>query len=262
LYYAKRPENQENLEIMKWMDRQFMQTPYYGVRRMTHGLRASGFEVNHKRVRRLMRLMGLEALYPKPRRTSVINRQNPVYPYRLKGLAIERPNQVWACDITYVPLRSGFIYLVAVMDWYSRYVLSWRVSTSLDSDFCLEALEEAFSKYGKPDIFNTDQGCQFTCQEWIERLQQAGVTISMDGRGRYLDNIFVERLWRTVKYEEIYPKDYETVKEAKSSLAGYFDCYNHRRFHQALDYQTPAQVYGLGVEKPFKTGFEHLSDTG
>ena len=201
LYYAKQPENQEDLAIMEAIDRQYTLDPCYGIRRMTaHLKKIEGFDVNHKRVRRLMRLMGLMAIYQKPK-TTQRNPQHAVYPYLLRSLSVERPNQVWATDITYIPMAQGFVYLTVLLDWHSRYVLSWRNSTSQDSRFCLEALEEALETYGAPEISNTDQGCQYTCQPWISRLQAAGVRISMDGKGRYLDNIFVERFWRTVKYE-------------------------------------------------------------
>lgn len=265
LYYEKRPENQRNLAVMEAIDRQYLETPYYGIRKMTEVLRRQGFHVNHKRVQRLMRLMGLMAIYQRPK-TSRRNRQHPVFPYLLRNLTIERPNQVWAADLTYIPMAHGFVYLVAILDWHSRYVLSWRVSNSMEGRFCLEALEEAFETYGLPEIFNTDQGSQFTAQAWIDCLKAQEVQISMDGRGRFLDNIFVERLWRTVKYEEIYLKRYETVRELKAGLTGYLRHYNETRLHQALDYLTPAQVYRTGVEKPFKSlrltppTFEQLSN--
>ena len=252
LYVVRQPENVLNLTLMKEMDAIYTRMPFYGVRRITRELENRGYAVNEKRVRRLIRLMGLEALYPKPR-TSIPDKSHALYPYLLRDVRVIRPNQVWAADITYIPMKQGFAYLVALLDWYSRYVLSWRVSTSLDSGFCIEALNEALVKHGPPEISNTDQGSQFTSQLWIARLQAAGVRISMDGRGRYLDNIFVERLWRTVKYEDVYPQCYETVKELKLGLTAYFTLYNQERLHQALDYQTPQQVYFQGVEKPFKT---------
>jgi putative transposase len=250
---------------MKRIDELYTEMPFYGVRKMTAALKEEGLHVNHKRVRRLMRLMGLEAVHPKPR-TSRANRTHPVYPYLLKGLGIIRPNQVWVADITYIPMEKGFVYLVAIMDWASRYVLSWRVSTSLDSGFCLEALEEALNRYPAPEIFNTDQGCQFTSQAWTNRLMAAGIRISMDSRGRYLDNIFVERLWRTVKYEDVYLKRYETVRQVKEGLGQYFQLYNQRRLHQSLGYKTPADIFykETGIQKThskpfgFQTGF--LSD--
>jgi putative transposase len=252
LYYSKQPENTEKLALMRLVDQQYTKMPYYGVRRMTAFLQQQGYLVNHKRIRRLMRLMGLEALYPKPK----LSKRNPthkVYPYLLKGLSITRANQVWAADITYIPVRQGFVYLFAIMDWHSRCVLAWRVSTSLDTGFCLDALEEATATYGNPEIFNTDQGCQFTSYDWIQALVSRGIQVSMDGRGRYLDNIFVERLWRSVKYEEVYPKQYETVKEAKQGLDSYLKLYNSERLHQSLDYQTPKVVYLVGCGKAIES---------
>lgn len=231
---------------MRLLDEQYSRTPFYGVRRMTYWLRARGCQVNGKRVRRLLRQMGLEAIYPKPR-LSQATPGHRIYPYRLRGLKIERPNQVWASDITYIRLRQGFIYLVAILDWFSRYVLSWDVSVSLESDFCLAALEWAL-QMGCPEIFNTDQGAQFTSEGYTGRLEKSGITISMDGRGRALDNIFVERLWRSVKYEEVYLHDYERVEEAVKNLREYFWFYNHERPHQALGYQTPAAIY-FGIVK-------------
>lgn len=265
LYTQKRPVNSLNLELMRCIDELYTEMPYYGVRRMTEHLNNEGYPVNHKRIRRLMRVMGIEAVYSKPN-SSRRNPRHPVYPYLLKNLAITRPNQVWATDITYIPMERGFVYLVAIMDWHSRYVLSWRISTSLDTRFCLEALEEALANHPAPEIFNMDQGSQFTSQVWIDRLKSAGIRISMDGRGRFLDNIFVERLWRTVKYEHIYLTRYETVSQVKTGLNRYFDQYNHRRLHQALDYKTPAAVFynDAGAQKTyskrfaFQTGF--LSD--
>ncbi len=266
VYYEKRPENQRNLAIMEAIDRQYLETPYYGIRKMTVVLRKQGFHVNRKRVQRLMRLMGLMAIYQKPR-TSRRNRQHAVYPYLLRNLVIDRPNQAWAADITYIPMAHGFVYLIAILDWHTRFVLSWRVSNSMEGGFCLEALNEALQKYGTPEIFNTDQGSQFTAQAWIECLQAQEVRVSMDGRGRFLDNIFVERLWRTVKYEDIYLKRYESVPTLKAGLTDYFRHYNEERPHQALDYKTPSQVYKNGVGKPFKSlrltppTFKQLSNT-
>lgn len=262
-YYAKQPVSAEDLAIMEAIDRQYTKDPCYGVRRMSEHLnKVEKFHVNHKRVRRLMRLMNLMAIYQKPN-TSKKHPQHAVYPYLLRGVTIDRPNQVWATDITYIPMAHGFVYLVAILDWATRYVLSWRISTSLESSFCVEALEEALAKYGPPETTNTDQGSQFTGKAWISRLLAAGIKISMDGKGRYLDNIFVERLWRTVKYENIYLKRYESIRELKAGLAEYFQYYNQERLHQALDYQTPFQVYSAGIEKPFKTlsSLEQLSNT-
>lgn len=226
---------------MRLLDEQYTRTPFYGVRRMRYWLSAQGYRVNVKRVRRLLRQMGLEAIYPKPR----LSQPGPghrIYPYRLRGVKIERANQVWASDITYIRLRQGFIYLVAILDWFSRYVLGWEVSTSLESAFCLAALEWGL-RTGCPEIFNTDQGAQFTSEDFTGRLERSGVTISMDGRGRAMDNIFVERLWRSVKYEEVYLHDYEDVRDAVRNLGSYFLFYNHERPHQALGYRTPATIY-------------------
>jgi putative transposase len=226
---------------MRMLDEQYTRTPFYGVRRMTYWLNAQGYRVNGKRVRRLLRQMGLEAIYPKPRLSQPAPGHR-IYPYRLRGVKIERANQVWASDITYIRLRQGFIYLVAILDWFSRYVLGWEVSTSLESTFCLAALEWAL-RTGCPEIFNTDQGAQFTSEDFTGRLERSGISISMDGRGRAMDNIFVERLWRTVKYEEVYLHDYEQVEDAVNNLKNYFRFYNHERPHQALGYQTPAVMY-------------------
>lgn len=229
---------------MRLLDEQYTRTPFYGVRKMTRWLREQDRRINPKRVRRLMRLMGLEAIYPKPR----LSKPAPghrIYPYLLRGLQICRPNQVWAADITYIRLAAGFIYLVVVMDWFSRYVLSWEVSVSLETSFCLSALTWALARC-QPEIFNTDQGSQFTSEIFTQHLLDRCVRISMDGRGRVMDNIFVERLWRTLKYEEVYLKDYRTVQEAVTNLRRYFDFYNQERFHQALDYQTPEAVYFAG----------------
>ncbi len=226
---------------MRLLDEQYTRTPFYGVERMTAWLRQQGYAVNPKRVRRLLRLMGLEALYPKPR-LSVPGEGERHYPYLLRGLTIAHADHVWSTDITYIPMRQGFLYLVAVLDWYSRYVLAWELSNTLDTGFCLQALEAALQQ-GHPEIVNTDQGVQFTSAAYTARLERAGIQISWDGRGRALDNVFVERLWRSVKWEEVYLKDYQTVTEAMSSLADYFRFYNHERPHQALHYQTPAHVY-------------------
>jgi len=242
LYYEAVPETAENLRLMRRIDEQYLACPFYGSRRMTAWLVGQGESVNRKRVQRLMRLMGLEAVYPKPR-LSVAGRGHRIYPYLLRGLSIERPNQVWSADITYVPLHQGFMYLAATIDWYSRYVLAWRLSNTLDGAFCVDMLAEALSR-GRPEIFNTDQGVQFTAEAFTGRLLSAGVSVSMDGRGRCLDNVFVERLWRTVKYEDIYLRGYEGVPELEQGLSRYFPFYNEARVHQALDYRTPALVYG------------------
>jgi putative transposase len=235
-YYQPAGETIENLALMKRIDEQYLQTPFFGSRKM-----AIQLCINRKRAQRLMRLMGLEAIYPK-RRTTRPAAGHKIHPYLLRNLAITRPNQVWASDITYIPLRHGFLYLAAVMDWYSRYVLAWRLSNTLEGSFCVETLEAALA-HGRPEIFNSDQGSQFTSSAFTARLEQAGVAISMDGRGRALDNVFVERLWRSVKYEEVYLRDYADGWEAEASLSAYFDFYCHRRIHQALAYRTPAAVY-------------------
>ena len=240
-YYHTQGESAENLTLMRLLDQQYTDTPYYGIRRMTAWLRSQGYAVNHKRVARLLHTMGLETIYPKPR-LSQPHPAHRVYPYLLRGVPITRVNQVWSTDITYIRLHGGFIYLVAVMDWFRRYVLSWAVSITMDVSFCLEALDQAL-EVARPDIFNTDQGAQFTSHDFTERLAAAGILISMDGRGRALDNVFVERLWRTVKYEEVYLKDYETPREAMQGLATFFVRYNEWRQHQALDYRTPAAIY-------------------
>ena len=243
LYYQARGESEYNLLLMQLLDEQYTRRPFYGVLRMTEWLRSQGHQVNPKRVRRLLRLMGLEAVYPKPRLSQPEDGYRK-YPYLLKGLTITEPDQVWATDITYIRLERGFAYLMAIMDWFSRYVVEWELSLSLEADFCVCALERALSS-GSPGIFNTDQGSQFTSEAFTELLKAAEVRISMDGRGRAFDNIFVERLWRTVKYEEVYLKDYEHVLAARGSLAEYFAFYNHERQHQSLDYRTPAEVYEL-----------------
>jgi putative transposase len=240
-YYRSQGESAENLHLMRLLDEQYTRTPFYGVRRMTVWLRQQGYPVNTKRVARLLQTMGLETIYPKPR-MSQPQPGHRVYPYLLRGVPITQVNQVWSTDITYVRLHGGFIYLVAVMDWFSRYVLSWAVSIIMDVGFCLEALEQALG-VATPHIFNSDQGSQFTSLEFTGRLAAAGIHISMDGRGRALDNVFVERLWRTVKYEEIYLKDYGTPREAIQGLEQFFQLYNRQRPHQALGYQTPAAVY-------------------
>ena len=240
-YYELASESDYNLLLMHLIDEQYTSTPFYGVRRMTAWLHHQGHQVNHKRIGRLMQQMGLEAIYPKP---NLSRKGNTIvkYPYLLKGLVVDRPNHVWSTDITYIRLKQGFIYLVAVMDWFSRYVLSWEVSNSLDVFFCLAALEKALQK-SIPHIFNSDQGSQFTSEAFISCLETAGVRISWDGRGRAMDNIFVERLWRSVKHEEVYLKDYANVTEAISGLSNYFSFYNTQRPHQSLRYMTPQQVY-------------------
>ena len=246
VYYRPRATSQEDLAVMKQIDQQYLATPFYGSRRMTVWLQRQGRPVSRKRVQRLMRTMGLQAIYRRPR-TSLRALGHKVYPDLLGGMEITRPNQVWATDITYIPMARGFLYLVAIIDWYSRYVLAWRLSNTLDADFCVDALEEALSK-GKPEIFNTDQGSQFTGEAFTGLLKQHGVRISMDGKGRYRDNIFVERLWRTVKYEEVYLKAYSAGREAKAGLDAYFRFYNAQRPHQALGYRTPAEVFSCSSD--------------
>lgn len=241
LYYQSAGENLENLYVMQLLDEQYTRTPYYGVRRMVAYLRSLGNEVNPKRIRRLLRTMGLEAIYQKPD-TSKPNPEHKVYPYLLRGLTIDHCDQVWSTDITYVRLASGFVYLMAVIDWYSRYVLGWALSATLDADFCIEAVGRILEQR-RCTIFNTDQGAQFTTPRFTQPLMDKGIKISMDGRGRALDNIFVERLWRTVKYEYVYLQEIQSVQEARLGLGDFFNFYNHERFHQSLDYQTPAQVY-------------------
>lgn len=228
---------------MKLIDEQFLRTPFYGSRRMCEYLKDQGHKVNRKRVQRLMRLMGLEVIYPKPN-TSTPNVEHKKYPYLLKGVTINRPNQVWATDITYVPMKKGFLYLVAIMDWHSRYVISWKLSNSMDTSFCLDALNLAL-RTGKPDIFNSDQGSQFTSNEFTGLLESNNIQISMDGKGRCIDNVFVERLWRSLKYEEVYLKAYDNGLEARASIGNWINFYNNERPHQALEYQTPAEVFKL-----------------
>ena len=235
-YYEPVGETALNLKLMRTIDELYLKRPYFGSRRI-----ADEIDVNRKRVQRLMRVMGLEAIYPKPR-TTVRCPEHKIYPYLLRNVEIERPNHVWSTDITYIPLRGGYVYLTAVIDWYSRYVLSWRLSNTLDGLFCLEALEEALAG-GTPEIFNTDQGVQYTAEAFTGRLETAGVRVSMDGRGRWMDNVFVERLWRTVKYEYIYLHDHATPRALQAGLASWFLFYNEERIHSALDYQTPDVVY-------------------
>lgn len=240
-YYRPREMDTLNETLMRLLDEQYTKTPFYGVPKMTEWLRRQGYWVNRKRIRRLMRLMGLEAVYPKPR-LSKPAKDHKKYPYLLKDIIIEHPDQVWSTDITFIRLKSGFIYLVAIMDWHSRYVLSWEISTTLDKEFCIRALEKALG-FSNPEIFNSDQGSQFTSLEFTGLLERTGIAISMDGRGRAMDNIFVERLWRTVKCEEVYLKSYETVAEARESLARYFHFYNTERLHESLGYRTPREAY-------------------
>jgi putative transposase len=243
-YYEPATETAENLALMARIDEEYTAHPFYGSRRMTSWLRSEGHEVNRKRVQRLMRLMGLEAVYPKPN-LSMRGAGHKVYPYLLRGVKIERVNQVWSTDITYIPLPNGFLYLTAVLDWHSRYVLSWRLSNTLDVEFCIEALEDAL-QVGCPEVFNSDQGVQFTSAAFTSRLESAGAKVSMDGKGRCMDNVFVERLWRTVKYEEVYLWRHETVPALQAGLTRYFSFYNRERRHQSLADRTPAEVFGEG----------------
>ena len=250
LYYKPCGNSRYNEQLMRLLDEQYIETPFYGIDKMTEWLRRQGHWVNPKRVRRLMRQMGLEAVYPRRKRgLSIPDKQHKIYPYLLRGVQIIRSDQVWSTDITYIRMYRGWLYLVAVMDWFSRYVLSWEISITLESEFCIFALKEALS-LGKPEIFNTDQGSQFTSIDFTEVLLEAGVQISMDGKGRVFDNIFIERLWRIVKVEEVYLRDYQTVTEARYNLGRYFELYNNRRLHQALGYRSPAEVYGVAVGTP------------
>jgi putative transposase len=242
LYYQPAPKDPDDLALMRRMDELYTKWPFYGSRRMVAALRQDGLTVNRKRVRRLMRVMGLEAIYQKPN-TSQGHPDHKIYPYLLRGLAIDRPNQVWCADITYIPMAKGFVYLVAVMDWYSRRVLAWRLSITMEADFCVEALQEAITRHGQPEIFNTDQGVQFTSAGFLDELESRGIRVSMDGKGRFLDNIFIERLWRSLKYEEVFIKAYGSVAEARQGIGGWLSFYNDERPHQALGYQTPRSVF-------------------
>lgn len=244
LYYQPLGESVENLKLMRLIDEEYTRRPFYGSRKMMRWLHEQGHPVGRHRVRRLMGWLGLEAVYPKPK-LSQPGQGHKLYPYLLNGVAITRVNQVWSTDITYIRMAEGFLYLVAVMDWFSRFVLSWALSLTMEVDFCLDALERAL-RWGRPDIFNSDQGSQFTSDKFTGVLAQRGVAISMDGRGRCLDNIFIERLWRSLKYEEVYLRDYTRVPEARSGIGNWFRFYNHQRFHQSLDYRTPAAVFQAG----------------
>jgi putative transposase len=241
LYYEPVGESEENLLLMRLLDEQYTRAPFYGSRRMTAWLETQGHEVNRKRISRLMQVMGIEAVYPKPK-LSQPGAGHKIYPYLLRGVAVDRVNQVWSTDITYIRMAQGFMYLIAVMDWFSRFVLSWSLSLTMEVEFCIEALKRALRR-GRPDIFNSDQGSQFTNERFTGELTGQQIAISMDGRGRCMDNIFVERLWRSLKYEEVYLKDYASVTEARSGIARYFQFYNHERLHQSLDYRTPAAIY-------------------
>ena len=242
LYYRPAPVSADDLAVMRRIDELYLASPFYGSRRMTAVLRREGWAVNRKRARRLMRVMALEAIYQKPN-TSRTNADHKVYPYLLRNLTIDRPNQVWCADITYIPMAKGFVYLIAVMDWFSRRVLAWRVSITLEADFCVEALRDAMHRFGQPEIFNTDQGVQFTSAPFLTELETQGVRISMDGKGRFLDNIFIERLWRSLKYEEVLIKAYGSAREARLGIGRWLAFYNDDRPHQALDYRTPRAVF-------------------
>ncbi len=246
-YYEAKGETVLNLNLMLQIDKQFLETPFYGVRQMTWHLRNEGHLVNEKRIRRLMRLMGLMPIYQKPN-TSKAAKGHKIYPYLLRGLRVDQPNQVWCADITYLPMRRGFLYLVAIMDWHTRKVLAWRISNTLEADFCVEALNEAIHKFGVPKIMNTDQGSQFTSFGWTDCVKRAGTRISMDGKGRFLDNIFIERLWRSMKYECVYLHAWESGSEAKAGIKKWMEFYNHKRPHSALGGKPPAVVYWQTIE--------------
>jgi putative transposase len=242
LYYKPKAVDDEELALMRRIDEIYLKWPFYGSRRLAAELRGEGYAVNRKHVRRLMRVMGIEAIYQKPN-TSRKHPGHKIYPYLLGGLIIDRANQVWCADITYIPMAKGFVCLVAVMDWFSRRVLAWRLSITMETDFCVEALQEAMSRHGNPEIFNTDQGVQFTASAFIDALSTQGVKISMDGEGRFLDNIFIERLWRSLKYEEVFIKAYESVADARRSIGAWLTFYNDERKHQSHDYRTPSEIF-------------------
>lgn len=241
-YYERKGERPLNLTLMRLIDEQFLISPYYGTRQMVRHLKRLGYCVGRDRVRRLMRLMGIEAIYQKPR-TSSSNPEHKVYPYLLKGIEVNRPNQVWCTDITYIPIKRSFLYLIAVMDWYSKKVLSWRLSNTLDTHFCVEALEEALIKNPAPEIFNTDQGAQFTSYEFTSVLKEHDIKISMDGKGRWMDNVFIERLWRSLKYECVYLKSFADGVQARTEIGSWLDFYNTSRPHSSFGLKTPAEVY-------------------
>ena len=242
VYYKSKGENPENIRLMRLMDEQYLKTPTHGSRSMVTFLKKLGYNRNRKRIQRLMRLMGLEAIYPK-KKTSKPNPGHKIYPYLLRSVHIDHPNQVWAADISYLPMEQGFMYLVAVMDWYSRKVLAWRVSNTMDSNFCVLALQEAIHNYGQPEIFNTDQGSQFSSESFIKVLKDNDIKISMDGRGRFQDNIFIERLWWTLKYHYFYLRVFENGSELRKGLGNWFQYYNQERFHQSLENWTPNEIY-------------------
>jgi putative transposase len=241
LFYEPMGESEQNLRLMRLLDEQYTRTPFYGSRRMTKWFGTQGYHVNRKRISRLMEVMGIQAVYPKPR-LSQPGEGHKIYPYLLRGVTVDRPDQVWGTDITYIRMAQGFVYLVAVMDWYSRFVLSWSLSLAMEIDFCIEALRTALRR-GRPEIFNSDQGSQFTSEKFTDELTAKDIAISMDGRGRCMDNIFIERLWRSLKYEEVYLKDYESVKEARTGIERYLRFYNQERLHQSLNYRTPTSLY-------------------
>lgn len=241
-YLQPKGESAENLAVMKQVDEIYLSHPYFGSRRMTYVLKAEGHQVSRHRVRRLMRLMGIQAIHPKPK-TSLGNKEHTVYPYLLRDLTIDRPNQVWCTDITYIPMKRGFMYLTVLMDWHSRKVLSWRLSNTLDARFCVEALEEALQTYGKPEIFNTDQGAQYTSEDFTKVLKEHKIQISMDGKGRWMDNVMIERLWRSVKQECVYLQEFDSIKELKNALQNWFRFYNEDRPHATFDGRTPNDVY-------------------
>jgi putative transposase len=248
-YYKAKPVKAEDLELMRLIDAQYLRTPIWGSRSMRNHLRRLGYKINRKRLQRYMRLMGLEAIYPKPR-TSRLHPEHKIYPYLLRNLSIDHPNQVWTADITYIPMNRGFMYLVAVMDWHSRKVLSWRISNTMEADFCVEAVQEAIRRYGSPEIFNTDQGAQFTSKSFTDLLKNHGIQISMDGRRRVQDNIFIERLWWTLKYHYLYLRSFNNGSELRRGLRYWFRFYNEERFHQSLDNRTPDEVY-YDLSHPF-----------
>lgn len=255
LYYEPVPQDPEELALMRRIDEIHLKYPFYGSRRIAQELSQEGDPVNRKRVQRLMNLMGIESIAPKPK-TSQPAPEHPVYPYLLRGLTINRVNQVWCTDVTYIPMAYGFMYLVAIMDWHSRRVLSWRLSNTMDPAFCVEALQEALERFGPPEYFNTDQGSQFTSEDFTTVLKNRGIKISMDGKGRWMDNVFIERLWRSLKYEEVYLHAYGTPEEARDGIGRYLDFYNHKRPHQSLGYQTPDAFYREGMRP------ERLRSTG
>lgn len=245
MYYEPVGPSQDTLDLLRCIDRIFTDTPFFGARRIREALRDQGHSVSRNRIRRLMKLMGIEAIYPRPR-TSKPAPGHKIYPYLLKGWEINRPNQVWSTDISYIPMRRGFVYVMAVIDWYSRYVMAWSLSNTLEADFCVDTLKEAL-QYGTPEIFNTDQGSQFTSDGFVGTLLSAGIQVSMDGRRRWVDNVFVERLWRSLKYEEVYIHAYDSIRDARQSIGRWFNFYNTQRPHQSLEYQKPIHVHNKGI---------------